>query len=149
MRNEYVYRERQTAWPVLVVLTICLGIIFWAFRSVESAFDRWSVLGAAALVAGALLCLGCMTTEVGGGELRWGFGWLPWPRWRISLSEIDRIEKCRTRWTDGWGIQHTREGWLYSIAGFDALRVVRRDGQCFRLGSADLAGLYRSLDERL
>lgn len=42
-------------------------------------------------------------------------------------------------------------GWAAAVlvAGRDALRVTRRDGHCFRIGSADAAGLVRVLEPRL
>lgn len=40
-------------------------------------------------------------------------------------------------------------GMLYNMAGRDALRVTRRDGRRFRIGSADVAGLVRVLEPRL
>lgn len=42
-------------------------------------------------------------------------------------------------------------GWAAAVlvAGRDALRVTRRDGRRFRIGSADVAGLVRVLEPRL
>ncbi len=145
MQDEFVYRERQVGW-VLILGLLGSALIVWAVSPPEPVWPIALAIGSMSLLS---LALGRLTVEVGGGELRWRYGWLGLPRWRVPLADIERIEPCRTRAVEGWGIHRTKEGWLYNIAGQDALRVVRRDGRRFRLGSADIAGLQRVLQPRL
>jgi hypothetical protein len=154
MRDECIYRERQIAWGPMLGLALAAGVGLPLHLAFDPGAELWPHGAALALGALIVLCLGSLTVEVGGGELRWYFGWLGsrlggWPGGRVALAEIERIEPCRSRWWEGWGVSHTREGWLYNFAGLSALRVVQRDGKRFRLGSADVAGLQRVLAPRL
>lgn len=145
MRGEFVYRAHQTGWLLLVSL-LGTSLLVLAVSPAEPAWPAWLAAGSMLLAA---LALGRLTVEVGGGELRWRYGWLGLPRWQVPVTAIERIEPCGTCDVVGWGIHRTKEGWLYNMAGQQALRVVRRDGRRFRLGSADLAGLTRALQARL
>lgn len=145
MHDEFVYREHQAGWLLILALAGA-SLLVLAVGPAAPAWPRWLAIGSMLLGA---LALGRLTVEVGGGELRWRYGWLGLPRWRVPLAAIERIEPCRTHDVAGWGIHRTKEGWLYNIAGHDALRVVCRDGRRFRVGSADVAGLRRVLEPRL
>lgn len=149
MDGEYVYRERQVGWGVWVGLgaALCIGLPLHARLDPGAALGVHVLLLAVAAVL--VLALGSLTVEVGGGELRWRYGWLGWPRWRLPLAEIARIEPCRSGALEGWGIRVTSEGMLYNIHGREALRITRRDGLRLRLGSGDVAGLVRALQPRL
>jgi hypothetical protein len=149
MREEYVYRERQVGWVILVsmaVAAVFLQVVAWWHDPSDPHWPLRLVAFALSLVA---LGMGSLTVEVGGGELRWRFGWLGWPGGRVALADIARVEPCRNKWWEGWGIRITPEGMLYNVSGLDALRVTRRDGKRFRLGSADPAGVMRVLTPRL
>ena len=145
--REAVFSERQWAWPVLAVWPLVAGLCLWQWPQATGRFDQAALL--VLLTAGVALCLGCLQTEVGSGELRWGFGWPGFPSWKLALGDIAKVEICRSRWHEGWGLRHTREGWLYNVWGFDTVRVTRRDGRSFRLGSADASALQRALASRL
>lgn len=149
MRDEYVYREHQVGWVLVLLLLGSAAAVLVVTHGAEPA---WPHRVALALMLLPALGLGRLTVEVAGGELRWRFGWLGWLGWpggRIALADIRSIERCQTGWLDGWGIRSTREGMLYNMAGRDALRVTRCDGRRFRIGSADVAGLARVLEPRL
>jgi len=149
MREEYVYRERQLGWAIVLLLLgsalFVLTVSLWR----EPLGPPWPLLLLATALGLTALAMGSLTVEVGGGELRWRFGWLGWPRGHVALADIARVEPCRSKWWEGWGIRVTPNGMLYNIAGMDALQVTRRDGKRFRLGSADVAALMRVLAPRL
>ena len=64
-------------------------------------------------------------------------------------DDIDRIEPTRTSWLEGWGLRWTRHGMLYNAEGFDAVRIVRRDGKALRIGTDDLPRLMSRLQAQL
>jgi len=89
---------------------------------------------AIALLWGTMVIFRSMTIEVAGGRLTWWFG-PGWPRKSVPLSEIAAARPTRIRWWDGWGIHWTSRGWLWNVAGYDAVEFERRAGRSFRLGT--------------
>ena len=100
--------------PVALAGVVVLAAVAWIFRS--------------------------MTIEVASGELRWCFG-NGWFRQSVALSEVQQCELVRTTWMDGWGIHYTEHGWLYNIAGQEALALRLGGGRRFALGTDDAVGL--------
>ena len=149
MRGDYVYRERQIGWLILVAVGLACAFVFGLAWWREPSQLRGPLGWLAVAMALVAIGMGSLTIEVGGGELRWRFGWLGWPGGRIPLADIARVEPCQTRWHEGWGIRITRDGMLYNVSGFDAVQVTRRDGRRFRLGCTDPAAVVRVLAPRL
>jgi len=58
-------------------------------------------------------------------------------RKKVALAEIAACEPIRIRWWYGWGIHLTPHGWLYNVAGLDAVAITLRDGRKFALGTDD------------
>jgi hypothetical protein len=101
------------------------------------------VAAALAFVAGGL-GFSSLTIRVADGRLEWHFG----PglvRKAVPLSEIARVEPARTTWLDGWGIHRTPRGWLYNVAGRDAVLVTMRDGKRSMLGTDEPAALIEAI----
>jgi len=61
-------------------------------------------------------------------------------RKKVALAEIAACEPIRIRWWYGWGIHLTPYGWLYNVAGLDAVAITLRDGRKFALGTNDPNG---------
>jgi hypothetical protein len=60
---------------------------------------------------------------------------------RIKLTDIAACEPIRIRWWHGWGIHLTPYGWLYNVAGWDAVAVTLRNGRRVSLGTDQPAEL--------
>ena len=105
------------AWAVLAGVAV-LGVVSWIFRS--------------------------LTVEVADGVFRWRFG-SGWPSGTVPLGDIASAEAVRTAWWAGWGIHVTRWGWLYNIAGFEAVAIRTKSGRRLAVGTDDPAGLVRAL----
>ena len=63
----------------------------------------------------------------------------------VPLSQIASCQPIRIRWWYGWGIHLTRHGWLYNVAGWDAVAITLRDGRKFALGTDDPQGLAAAI----
>jgi hypothetical protein len=84
------------------------------------------------------------TIRVSDGRLAWHFG----PglvRRSAALGEIVSAEPATTSWLDGWGVHLTRRGWLYNVAGHNAVLVTMRDGKRFMLGTDEPAALIEAI----
>jgi hypothetical protein len=148
--SQIVYQKRQ--W--MKVLWITLPLITLVVLALETRGQEWSqrihAFGLIALINALVLAvIGSLSIRLDKDELRWSFGFLGWPSWRLPLNNIRAVELCQTRWTEGWGIRFTKEGMLYNAAGSAALKITRADGTSFRLGSADAAQLHASLSQLL
>ena len=63
----------------------------------------------------------------------------------IPLAQIVGCESIRIRWWYGWGIHLTPYGWLYNVAGWDAVAITLRKGQKFAVGTDDPYGLVAAI----
>jgi hypothetical protein len=129
------YRHTQVGnWILPLVLGI--GLLPLAI----GLFVHPAALSGAILVVPVLgLCawlFRSLTIEVADGELRWRFG-PGWIRRQVRLADIVEVTPVRTRVIEGWGIHGSRFGWLYNVAGFDALAFRLKDGTRFCLGTDD------------
>jgi hypothetical protein len=66
-------------------------------------------------------------------------------RKKLPVSEIAGCEPIRIRWWYGWGIHLTPYGWLYNVAGWDAVAITLRDGRKLSLGTDDPQGLAAAI----
>jgi hypothetical protein len=58
---------------------------------------------------------------------------------------VASVEPAVTTWVNGWGIHLTRRGWLYNVAGRQAMLIGMRDGQRFMLGTDEPDALARAI----
>ena len=131
------YEHTQPGWP----LRLSLGITAAGFLA-AAAITPHELLPAplAILVGAALLSAvlgwmwGALTIRVNDGLLRWQFG-LGWPRKSVPLDAIASVETTRTTFWEGWGVHRTRRGWLYNVAGKDAVLIRKHDGKTLLLGT--------------
>ena len=92
---------------------------------------------------------GTMTISVDERFLRWRFGYLKLPMWKVALADISELTIVDIAWIQGYGIRYTREGILYRVSGNQGIRVARKNGKTFRLGTRDPQRLLNYLQPRL
>lgn len=56
-------------------------------------------------------------------------------RKRFDLAEITEARPVRNRWYYGWGIRLTPHGWMFNVAGLDAVEITLTSGKRFRIGT--------------
>jgi hypothetical protein len=94
----------------------------------------------------ALFC--SLTVRIADDTLVWYFG----PRfWRnaVPTAKIEAVETVQTSISNGWGIRQLREGWLYNVSGFDAVRIEMRDGTTVFIGTDEPDRLVSVLDAEI
>jgi hypothetical protein len=95
---------------------------------------RLTVLAAAVIMMVSAFAFSSLTIAVRDGQLSWWFG----PgivKKTIPLSTITSAEPTTTSIFSGWGIHLTGRGWLYNIAGRQAVFITQQDGKSFLLGT--------------
>jgi len=66
-------------------------------------------------------------------------------RKRVRVAQITGCEPIQIRWWYGWGIHLTPYGWLYNIAGWDAVAITLESDQRFALGTDDPEGVVSAI----
>jgi hypothetical protein len=121
------------------------------------AFARYGVRGPrrkarlAALAATGLCSIPFTTlkTRVDERGVSWAFG-LGFPGGSIAFDEIVSAHITQTRMMEGFGIHWTfRHGWLWNVAGWDAVMIRKRNGKAVTLGTDDAQGLYDAIQAGL
>ena len=139
------YRCARTWWILWVAGLGLLGVGLVVLGRGDAQGAAGALPGAlvlAACVIGGLLCLGRMVVEVYPGELRWHFGYVGWPAWRLPLAEVAGTQPVRTRFVHGAGIRGSRQHRFYTVTpGGPALCLHLHDGRTVTLGVADPQGL--------
>lgn len=126
------YEHRQWSWIPVPAIAIAVGAIGFASVHVpDMPVWTWIVPIAVAVVTGTLSSL---RISIDAHALRWHFGPGFW-RKSIPLADIVAVKATRTSLWNGWGIRYTRRGWLYNVAGFDAVIVSTQDGKSVLLGT--------------
>jgi hypothetical protein len=85
-----------------------------------------------------------LTITIDGETLYGSFG-IGLVRKKVALAEIASCEAIRIRWWYGWGIHLTPYGWLYNVAGWNAVAIMLRNGRRFALGTDDPQGLAAAI----
>jgi len=93
------------------------------------------------------LAFSSLTIEIDADALRWSFGFGVF-RKRIALEDIASATPVRNPWWYGLGIHRTPRGWLYNVAGLDAVEICLRNGRTLRLGTDEPSELIKALAAR-
>ncbi len=144
-----VYTNTQSVWLLWVLLPTPMAGTAATLLAKEGAAAATGLVLLAATTVLLLLMLSSFTIEVGEGQVEWRFGRLGWPRWRVALAEIERVEVATSTFWEGWGIRKTRTGMLYNASGDQAVRLTLRDGRTLRLGSDEPGRLAGFIMARL
>lgn len=137
------YERRQRSPLILVALgMLLLAAAFLLREEVEPGVILLTV------VALLLANFGSLTVRVDEGavKLRFGVGLI---RRTIPLGRIQAAARVRNRWWYGWGIRLTPHGWLWNVAGLDAVELRLEEGKVFRIGTDDPEGLEAALSTHL
>ena len=146
-----LYEHTQAGWPMRIGL-LAGTVLFVGMTTLGDL--RESPTGQVALLLGAMLAVAIgwlwssLTVRIADGVLRLQFG-LGLPRKTVPLADLESVEVTRTRFFDGWGVHRTRRGWLYNVAGFDAVLVRLKDGKSFLVGTDEPRKLKTALDRTL
>lgn len=143
MVNVAPYEKRQRA--SLIVFMLCLLLVAGVFFLRDALVPGLTL---AAVVALLLASFGSLEVRVDeeAVKLRFGVGLI---RRTIALDRIESAARVRNRWWYGWGIRLTPHGWLWNVAGLDAVELRLTDGKLFRIGTGDPEGLEGALEARL
>lgn len=133
-------------FAVLIVVVLFLGLFVQA--SDDPSADGVGVGVVAVIVVLLLVVVAVMfsrlTVTVDPTEVVAAFG-AGWPRRNIALGEITSARRVRNKWWYGWGLRWIPGGWMYNVAGLDAVELQLRSGKVFRIGTDEPDALLAAL----
>jgi hypothetical protein len=146
------YEHTQRSVPIL--LLFCLAGVVGALMALLLPGTRALPLGPRLVIAASALAMfgsgvvfSSLTTRIADGRLAWHFG--PGLMQKaVPLAEVASAVPARTTWVDGWGIHLTGRGWLYNVAGRQAVLVTMVDGKRFMLGTDEPDALAQAIRGR-
>jgi len=143
-----LYEHTQAGWPIRIAL-LAASVLFVVLAVMPGSGQSPApplALIAGAVVAGAIgWAWGALTVRIQGGELQVRFG-LGWPRKTVPVAQIAAVEITRTTLLEGWGLRHTRRGWLYNVSGFDAVLLQLANGRSMMVGTDEPRRLKAAIE---
>ncbi len=121
---------RKTTY-ILVAFTLLMAAAI-VFAPVPAFFRPvFLLLGLLALVNAVFSSL---TVIISQDMLEFWFGAGIWHK-KYRLTHIAGCSVVRNAWWHGWGIRWTPDGWLYNVAGPDAVEILFTNGRKIRIGT--------------
>jgi len=145
------YRHTQFAWVLAGVLGLgLLAAIGLPVFLPEGAMRApwWTPWLLVAVLAAGLLLFGWLTVEVDGREVRLRFGVGAFRR-TVRVEDVRGCDRVQTRMRWGWGIRWTPAGWLYNVAGREAVRLDLLRERPVIIGSDDADALKAAIDAQI
>jgi hypothetical protein len=143
------YEHKQTSPLHLILDAIGIILLIAAWISRANHVEAMILVSSVALMILAALCFGYLIVRDQGDSLALHYGPLPVFRRHIPFARITAAEPSRSAVIDGWGIHYIPgRGTTYNLWGFDCVKM-KVDNRTVRVGSDDVQGLARFLEERL
>jgi hypothetical protein len=146
-----VYRHSQFATPMAVGTALGLGVALAGLATLSAATlasAPWLVAALFAVLLGAFALFWRLVVEVDGRAVRATFG-VGLIRRSVPLADVRRAEVIRTRVWWGYGVHWTPSGWLYNVAGRDAVRLELHGGRAVMIGTDEPDALKSAIDAAL
>jgi hypothetical protein len=143
-RYQHTQRSHLLLLLLSVAATVTLGSLALPVSRTIPLGPRLTIAAAALAMIASGLVFSSLTITTDAEHLSWHFG-AGLFRKSVPLAEVVSGEPVRTTWVDGWGIHLTWRGWLYNVAGHNAVRVSLRSGKQFLLGTDEPAALAQAL----
>jgi len=142
---ESSFRRRQ--FGTVVAVGLGAGVVFLGHEILTTG---WRLLTGSLLLL-LMVCLvlfHSLTIEIREGWLVCFFG----PgliRRRFRLENVVDACHVRVHWYDGFGVRLTARGWMYNVAGLDAVEISLKSGKRFRMGTNRPADVVKAITDAL
>ncbi len=162
MANSYEHTQKGNAlfyWGIPLIAVVLVAVPFAVIKTTAGKADSvviGTLLGGLVLslliIVPVLLWAGVsmsrLTVSINQEfvRIRFGSGIL---HKRFQLNQIESATPVRNRWFMGWGIHWIGSGWLYNIAGPDAVELTFKNGKKARIGTDEPEQLCRAIEQVL
>lgn len=145
------YKTKQTGWVIIgLCCAVIIGLsIFLVSLSEVDPSAMPALYFMTAFFSLLILLFGRLETTVNNDSITVKFG-LGLIKKTIALSDIKTIKQVRNTFWYGWGIRLTPHGWLWNIAGYEAVEIeFKAERKNFRIGCKSSEELEKAIKERL
>lgn len=135
------YRHTQQAH-----LPLTLWIAFIAVLGILIPSEEWVpwIIAIVAAITVVMAIFSRLTVTVTNETIVSSFGF-GWPRHTERPDDIVSAHVVRNHWLHGWGIRKISGGWMYNVAGYDAVELDLTSGKKFRIGTDEPAALEATI----
>jgi len=137
-----LYKHTQIGYLMLVVTLAVLVLFAWAH--ITALAERPSVDSGPNLTVSAIMVLilftlasfATLTASIDENYLRIKFGYGIFTK-KFALNQIASVQAVKNHWYYGWGIRLWLwpKMWIYNVSGFDAVKIIMKNGKVFRIGT--------------
>ena len=128
----------------IAVLTGGSGVVV-ALKNTPASIP---LLASSAIILIWAILLDSLTVRISNNfiEIRFGIGII---RKQFAIAKIQSATIVRNKWYYGWGIRLTPHGWLYNVAGLDAVEIRLNNGKQYRIGTDEPKELHKAINSAL
>jgi hypothetical protein len=159
-KYEHTQRGSRLLWGfaiflILDIIGIEVLIYVLAGRDVDalSRHQLLVIMSLIPLIPGIILgwtflMMSSLTVTIDDQAIRLRFGGGMW-RKTIPLVNVIDCHPVKTSWIDGWGVRMYKNGWLYNIAGHDAVELVFASGRKYAIGTDEPEKLAAAIQQAI
>ena len=136
MQSDVLYEHRQTGYVVVGGVVVALAILALVAIGASTSASAFALTPIAIFLGVLAGIFSSMTVRVTRTTLEWWIGIKPLGV-RVALDEIESVEPIKTNLFEGWGIHLTWHGWVWNVAGFNALQVKLKRGTRYAVGTPE------------
>ena len=128
----------------IAVLTGGSGVVV----ALKNTLGSIPLLASSAIILIWAILLDSLTVRISNNfiEIRFGIGII---RKQFAIAKIQSATIVRNKWYYGWGIRLTPHGWLYNVAGLDAVEIRLNNGKQYRIGTDEPKELHKAINSVL
>jgi len=144
-----MYQHTQVGWITVMSLAVAFVILLGTYFQMGAGIPGSQVvLGAMVLMALLIPIFGWLTVSIEAGAVTASFG-IGLIRREIRIKDMQSATQVRNKWWYGWGIRVIRGGWMFNVAGLDAVELELKNGSKFRIGTDEPEELLNSIRQKL
>ena len=125
------YKHTQVGTVILAGLFFGLIVLLFVY---SQAGAHPVTLAVGGLLIVLVVMFASLTVEVTAEEVKIRFG-IGAVRKSFPAAEIRSTRQVRNHWAYGWGVRLTPHGWLFNVAGLDAVELEMANGRRYRIGT--------------
>ena len=162
MIPQYEHTQKGDVWfylciLFLVVLIVSTAIMIALVLNGKDLFQgsrigpviTWPACGVALLMVGwAAIVLSKLTVRIGNNDITIRFGPGVFQK-KFNVEDVVGSRPVRNYWWYGWGIRYYLNGWLYNVAGLDAVELTFKNGKKTRIGTDEPEKLAKAIREAM